>query len=107
MLADQHKNLTNRLELTAVNAAVAAVVHNAPELHTLIEKFRASQLAMHEMRETMRGRWRPTFRTRPTNAWRESSGLPSYFRFWDAVDLAARPTALANRIAHRGMDRWT
>jgi hypothetical protein len=68
------------------DAALAAIVHNAPEVHKLIEQFRAAQIQLHEMREAMKSVM-SLFPHASNATWWEQSGLPTYARFWDAVNF--------------------
>jgi hypothetical protein len=87
MLADQWKDLTTRLGIadSRVKEAASAVVHAAPELRQLIERFRAAQLALHETLEAMKVLM-SLFPHVSNNNWWKQSGLPTYARFWDNID---------------------
>jgi chromosome segregation ATPase len=101
ILADQQTDLSNRLGIadSRVKEAVSAVVHNAPELRRLTEQFRAAQVALHDALGAMSALM-PHFPAASNSGWWETSGLPSYARFWDAVNWEKDlpPSATAARV---------
>jgi hypothetical protein len=65
----------------------------------LLEQFRAAQIKFHEAREAMRVLM-PLFPDPSNAAWWETSGLPSYARFWDTANWEEKlpPSATAARV---------
>jgi hypothetical protein len=55
MLADQHKDLQQRVSLASgqIDSAVVAILRASPVVPALIEQFRQAQALAHDLRETM------------------------------------------------------
>jgi len=100
-LQEQHADLTTRLGFadSKLKSAVTAVIHKCPQMLELIETFRSTQLAYHDMRQGMRALV-AHFPDVSNNSWWQTSGLAGYVRFWDAPNWEQDlpPSATAAKV---------